>query len=437
MTVNSNNSPKLTHPLKLSQSLNVFNLKFSSNVCIVFALLLGILTGLWDQPFLNQAANIISQVFINLLKLVSTPIIFLSILATVSGMNNVKEFKNISVKLIKYTLLTTYIAAAIALLLYLAFDLPNALAGTQESVTASAASKGYISYLIDTIPSNLFSPFIQSHVIAVLFLAILLSLATLALPENQRLTIHQVVSSFNALFMKIASWIIYLIPLAIWSFITLFLKDIQGALPIKQIGLYLATIVTANLIQGFIVLPLLVKYRGISPLKLAIQMLPALSLAFFSKSSSATLPMSIRCAQEKAGISKKLSNIAFPLCTAINMNGCAAFIFVTVLFVSMSNGVHFSTLEMVLWTLIATVAAIGNAGVPMGCYFLSTAFLVAMDVPLNLMAIILPFHALIDMLETAINVWSDSCVVAMVDREIDLDTELADELLCNKSEINI
>lgn len=409
---------------------------FCANVGILSALVLGVLTGLWDQPILNQAANIVSQIFINLLKLVSTPIIFLSILATVSGMNNAKEFKSISVKLIKYTLLTTYIAALIAFLLYLAFDLQNSLASNAQNATIASAesSKGYIGYLLDTIPSNLFSPFIQSHVMAVLFLAILLSLATLALPEQQRATIHQSVSSFNALFMKIASWIILLIPLAIWSFITLFIKDIQGTLPFKQIALYLATIVSANLIQGFIVLPLLAKYRGISPSKLAANMLPALSMAFFSKSSSATLPLSIRCAQERAGISKKLSDLAFPLCTAINMNGCSAFIFVTVLFVSMSNGIQFSMPEMILWTFIATIAAIGNAGVPMGCYFLSTAFLAAMNVPLNLMAIILPFHALIDMLETSINVWSDSCVVAIVDREMGSKQELADQLFATNED---
>ena len=74
---------------------------------------------------------------------------------------------------------------------------------------------------------------------------------------------------------------------------------------------------------------------------------------------------------------------------------------------------------MVLWILIATVAAVGNAGVPMGCYFLTSALLATMDVPLGLMGVILPFYALIDMLETAINIWSDSCVAAIVDERED------------------
>lgn len=392
--------------------------KINSNIAILLGLTLGIFSGYLDYPLLNQSADVTSKIFINLLKLVSAPIIFLSILATVSGMNNIKEFKHISKKLIKYTCLTTYIAAVIAFLLYLILDPANSALSQQTQTVASDTGKGYLSYILQAIPSNIVTPFSENHIISVLFLAILLSFATLALPEEQRRSLHLFLASLNALFIKLASWIVQLIPIAIWSFITLFIKEIQSGLNVTHILLYLLTIAAANLIQGFVVLPLIVKMKGISPSKLAYHMLPALSLAFFSKSSSATLPMTMRCAEERAGMPKKLSNLAFPLCTAINMNGCAAFILITVLFVSTSNGMHYSTLEMFMWTIVATIAAIGNAGVPMGCYFLSTAFLVAMNVPLNIMAIILPFYALLDMLETSINVWSDSCVVAMVNQEM-------------------
>ena len=85
------------------------------------------------------------------------------------------------------------------------------------------------------------------------------------------------------------------------------------------------------------------------------------------------------------------------------------------LFVSQSQGHVYAAWEMGLWVLIATMAAVGNAGVPMGCYSLATAFLAAMSVPLPMMALILPFYSVLDMLETAVNVWSDACVALMVD----------------------
>src|SRR5262249_37762809 len=148
------------------------------------------------------------------------------------------------------------------------------------------------------------------------------------------------------------------------------------------------------LIQAFVVLPGFLRANGLSSIRLAKQMLPALSVAFFSKSSSAALPMAMRCAEENAGISRKVASFSLPLCTTINMNACAAFILITVLFVSMSHGAVYSGMEMALWVLIATIAAIGNAGVPMGCYFMASAFLAAMNMPLNILGIILPFYTL-------------------------------------------
>lgn len=397
----------------------------NANLAMGAACLLAILTGYLNIPLLNTLAQGISHVFMNLLKLVSIPIIFLSITSTVSGMDSIHEFKNLGKKVVKYTLLTTYIAAAIALVLFLILDPVSDYVMAPESKGAVEIQKGYLTYLMQAIPSNLLHPFIENHVIAVLFLAVLFSLATLALPDNHRTVIHSVFSSFYAMVMKVTSWIVYWIPLAVWSFIVLFIKDLQQGLEMKSLFLYLLCVILANVIQGLVVLPLFAKARGVSPIKLAKGMFPALSLAFFTKSSSATLPTAMRCAEERVGISKKLAAFTFPLCTTINMNGCSAFILTTVLFVSMSNGMTYSMTEMVMWTFVATIAAIGNAGVPMGCYFLSGAFLAAMNMPLNILGVILPFYALIDMLETVINVWSDSCVVAAVNRDMQLENPIS------------
>ena len=99
------------------------------------------------------------------------------------------------------------------------------------------------------------------------------------------------------------------------------------------------------------------------------------------------------------------------------MNACAAFILITVLFVSEINGYTFSISEMLLWVFLATGGAIGNAGIPMGCYFMAMSYLISMKVPLNTMGIILPIYTIIDMFETAINVWSDVCITQIVNKE--------------------
>lgn len=400
------------------------NLFKNVNFWTLLALLLALFTGYLHQPVLYGVANGVSEIFINLLKLVSVPIIFLSIVSTISGMDNLQEFKSMGKRVLKYTILTTVLASTVALSIFLVIDPVQQQFSSDLKQTVQTGQKGYIDYLFKIIPSNMLQPFLENHVIGVLFLAVVISLAILTLPLQQRTLLHSVFSSVYQVIMKLTSWVVWLMPIAIWSFVTLFIKDMRGGLEIGSIALYLACVLLANLIQGLVVLPTFIKLKGVSPIKLAKSMLPALSVAFFTKSSSATLPFAMRCCEMNAGLSRKTVDFTMPLCTTINMNGCAAFILITVLFVSMSYGVTYSLMDQIAWIFVATIAAIGNAGVPMGCFFLSSALLASLNVPLNILGVILPFYTLVDMVETSLNVWSDSCVVAVVDREITLENAI-------------
>jgi Na+/H+-dicarboxylate symporter len=391
---------------------------FNSNLVFILAALLGLGTGFLEIGFLEALASAVSEVFINLLKLVSLPIIFLSIVSTASSMESISEIKNLGKKVIKYTLLTTVTAAALALALFVGIDPVRSVAVAHSTVGETLPQPSYLNYLIHIIPSNIVQPFSENQVVGVLFLAMLLSLAILSLPAHNRGVLHHFFSSLYMAIMKITTWIVRLMPLGVWAFVALFVRDFKHGLDVESLALYLTVVLLANLIQAGVILPLFLQWKGISAIALFRSMFPALSVAFFTKSSSAALPMAIKCAQERAGVENRIASFTLPLCTTINMNACAAFILTTVLFVSMSQGMVYSPLEMGVWIFIATVAAVGNAGVPMGCYFLSSAFLAAMNVPLNILGVILPFYAMIDMLESAINVWSDSCVTAIVNKEI-------------------
>lgn len=395
-------------------------LSFLLNNAFLFAVATGcgLFAGYMNNDTVNNVAHGISNIFISLLKLVSLPIIFLSIISTASSMESARELRTLGQKVIKYTLLTTVIAATIALILFVLIDPVRSHIQELAAGQAVKVNGSYFKYIQQIIPSNIVKPFVENNVIGVLFIALILSLSIIALPAENRKILHNFFSSLYAAIMKMTTWIVKLMPFAIWAFITLFIHDLHEGLEIESLALYLATVIAANLIQGFIVLPLLLKFKKISPIKTAKGMFPALSVAFFTKSSNAALPMAMKCAEERVGVSRRVASFSLPLCTTINMNGCAAFILTTVLFVSMSNGVTYTPIEMILWIFLATIAAVGNAGVPMGCYFLSSAFLATMNVPLNILGIILPFYTIIDMVETALNVWSDSCVATIVDHEV-------------------
>jgi Na+/H+-dicarboxylate symporter len=400
--------------------------KIHPTFLFALAIVLGVAAGYMQNSLIFQVAETLSSLFINLLKLVSLPIIFLSIVSTAAGMENMEQIKRLGQKVIKYTLLTTLIAATMALALFIGI---NPVRGespppSPEVAAQDAASSSYWSFFIQIVPSNIVQPFNENNVIGVLFLAMIFSFAIVSLPAQHRTALHSFFSGIYAAVMTITRWIVVIMPIAIWAFITLFMRDLSQGLNLENLALYLTCVLAANLLQALVVLPLFLKAKGISPWFMVKGMLPALSVAFFTKSSAAALPMAMRCAEERIGISRRVASFSLPLCTTINMNACAAFILITVLFVSMSQGVSYTFPEMSVWILLATIAAIGNAGVPMGCYFLASAFLATMNIPLHLLGFILPFYSLIDMLESAINVWSDSCVTAVVHKEIEEESPL-------------
>ena len=395
------------------------NQLWGSGTVVLIAAALGILCGLLDISAINSAAEVIGELFIRLLKLVSTPIIFFSVLSTLTGMANLHDAGVLGGRVIRYTLLTTVIAATIALLLFVVIDPAGqaALASSPVTTAQTESHTSYWQYAIEIVPTSFITPFMEGQVISVLFLALVLSFAILNLPTQRRERLQLLFEDLFGAIMKLTAGFLKLLPLAVWAFVTGFVENLAQNGVGNHLILYFTCILLANVVQAVVILPLLLASKGLSPIKTFRGMLPALTVAFFAKSSSAALPAAMNAAQNRLGISSRVAGFSFPLCITINMNACAGFILITVLFVSMLNGISFSGVELAAWVVIATIAAIGNAGVPMGCFLLASTLLATMNVPLELMGVILPVYALIDMLESAINVWSDACVTCIVDKE--------------------
>lgn len=323
-----------------------------------------------------------------------------------------------------YTLLTTVISACIALALFVLVK-PSARF-TEIGISTEANATGYLAVLSKTIPGNVLEPFLESNVIAAAFLSSLLAIFSLSLPETERSFVRSAFNTLFSLLINIAKGVLKMLPLATFAFSLLFVREMRtGSLELSSFGGYLFCVVGANCLQGIVVLPLFLKTKGLSPVQTFKLMSRPLVTAFFSKSSAATLPLTMEVAEENLHIHPTISRFVFPLCSVINMNACAAFILTTVLFIGISNGITFSPLSLISWGFIATLAAVGNAGVPMGCYFLTSSLLSSMNIPLGLLGLILPAYALLDMLETLINVWSDCCVVSLINKKFsDFDIEL-------------
>lgn len=380
----------------------------------------GLLTGWWGNETVMMLAGHTATIIKNLLELVSLPVIFLSIVSSLAGMESSREASLIGGLVLRYTILTTALAALVGLVLFFVFDPVGTV--TFGAVTASAGSHtaSYSDFLLGMFPSNLVQTFSgQGSVMAVVFVGLLFGAAILHLKDKERILLRDGFSALFNMMIAVTRFILWCMPVAVWAFTALFMYSMhENEAQLAQIGWYVVTVLMANVVQGMIILPLFAWAKGLSPRRLFVAFRPALTLAFVSKSSNMTLPVTLECAQNNAGISERVARFCLPLCATVNMNGCAAFILITLMFVAASSGVAIGLYDIGAWVLLATAAAVGNAGVPMGCFFLTSAFLVHLHLPLDIMGIILPVYALLDMVETALNVWSDACVTAVVDRDL-------------------
>lgn len=395
------------------------NKKKSYKIAVLYliAILFGIFSGLANIPLLENMGLLISDIFMKIFKCISLPIIALSIIVTLSNYSSKGGMHKLWQRAICYTITTTIVAASVTCGLYLLIK-PENVNVLIENTPNLENTSSYFNHLANLVPSNIFSPFLEHQVIGVLLIGLVIGIAIRYIKEEEpRNSISNFFKGTHAIFLVITAWVVKIIPLGLYGFITATVVQFKGGLGLKGIGKYLLIVIAANIIQGFIILPLWLKMHKIKPFSMMKMMLPALSLAFFSKSSTGTLPVTIETAEKKLNMDPKVSRFILPLCTTINMNGCAAFIFATVIYLMQNQGILITPGTLFIWIFIATLAAIGNAGVPMGCFFLSASLLSGMNVPITLLGVILPFYSLIDMIETALNVWSDTCVATVVDKK--------------------
>ena len=389
------------------------------------ALVVGTVLGMLGVGWIDSVTNFVATIYTRLFQFVAIPTIALAVTTTLARFGTQKDTGRIFRHTITYTLLTTVAAAAVGMLLYrfIAPDnLPlDAFQGDTgiDSVKQELGDASYMDYIIGIVPDNVLRPLVEGNVLSLLLIAVAVGIALARMPEtDSKRTLMNGLNGLQNLVSTLIHWLIDILPIGIVAFAAQLSAEVTAGTVVTSIGKYVAVILGGNLLQFCVVLPLFLMARGLNPIRVARAMTPAVLMALFTKSSAATLPVTIQSAEERLGVDSRVARFVLPICTTINMNGCAAFIFVTSLFVMQNGGVEITWGTMIMWLFISVVAAIGNAGVPMGCYFLTLSLMSGVGAPIAIMGIILPVFTVLDMIETAENVWSDSCVAAMTDRDI-------------------
>ena len=389
----------------------------------ISALVIGALLGLVGINWIDETATFLANIYTRLFQLVAVPTIVLAVTTTLATLSS-KGTGRIFAHTLSYTLLTTTAAAIVGALLYVTIapeNIPQSLLTEAEgSVEASAEvvkQEGYLGHILSVIPNNIVRPLLDGNVLSLLLLAFAIGLGLARLPESEnKQAVMRLLLGLQELLFQLIHALIWALPLGIAAFAAQLSAQLSAGIIADSLGKYVLVVLFGNSVQFFIVLPLFLVARGLNPIKVLRAMSPAVLMALFTKSSAATLPITMQSAEQRLGVTPSIARFVLPICTTINMNGCAAFILVTSLFVMQQGGTPITLPTILLWILISVISAVGNAGVPMGCYFLTLSLMSGIGAPIAVLGLILPIYTIIDMIETAENVWSDSCVCAIVGR---------------------
>ena len=381
------------------------------------ALIVGALLGLLGLGWLNTVMDFIATVYTRLFQLLAVPTIVLAVITTFATFGS-QGSGRIFGRTLTYTLLTTFAAATVGAILFVFVapgNLPLEAINNSADTTDVSTQTSYIDHIISIIPNNIVRPILEGNVLSLLLLAFAVGIGLSKLPESEnKAVVVKGLSGLQELLFLLIRGLIWTLPLGIVAFSAQLSAQISAGMVADSIGKYVLVVIGGNVIQFFVVLPLFLLSRGLNPIHVLGKMTPAVLMALFTKSSVATLPVTMETAENRLGVRKNIARFVLPICTTINMNGCAAFILVTSLFVMQNGGTPITLPTILLWILISVVSAVGNAGVPMGCYFLTLSLMSGVGAPIAILGIILPIYTIIDMIETAENVWSDSCVAAIV-----------------------
>ncbi len=383
-------------------------------------------------------------IFLGLLKMLIIPLIATSVIVGVTSAGDFRQLGRIGTVTLIYYVATMVIAAAIGLILVTSIRpgekiTPQQRQEAQATYEASAGIKGDIeqgpkglvgalqNLVQQIIPTNIVRAAADGRLLPIIFFSILLAIVLTTIGERGRM-IADLIGGFFEAIMKLVHVVIWLTPIGVFSLLAWTVARIGLEVFAEAIGIYMLTVISGLAIHGFIVLPLVcILFARCNPLKYMHQMRQALLTALGTDSSSATLPVTIECATEYGGVSKRSAGFVLPLGATINMDGTALYEAVAVVFLAQAYGIHLDLATLVLVAITATFAAIGAAGSPSAGLVTMVIVVETVNgtlaglpgspaIPVAAIGLIVGVDRIVDMFRTAVNVWGDAVGAKLIDR---------------------
>ena len=394
-------------------------------IAIALAALVGIVSSP-DSKVLGIAyiplCGFLGKLFLNALTLLVVPLVSSSVVFGISQMGRDSSFSRLGAKTLFFYVLTTFLAVMTGLLCVQLIQ-PGLYSTAPLSVSSEAmaaidhAAASPIRVLGDMIekliPVNIFEAAVSGNMLGVIFFSLLFGFALAKIESEASHTIANVLKGLFHTLMKMTHFLMKAMPLGVFCLVAQAVAS-QKSEDIVKLLFFFLTVLLALVLFMFVVLPLLLRIMGLSPLRHIRAMAPAIVAAFSTSSSAAALPVTMDCVEKRAGVSNRVCSFVIPLGTSLNMAGSALYECVAVFFIAQVYGIPLSIMHQALIVFLSLITSMGIAGIPSGSLVAIIIVLKTLGFPAEGLALILPFDRILDMCRTTANVLSDTTSAVLV-----------------------
>jgi DAACS family dicarboxylate/amino acid:cation (Na+ or H+) symporter len=393
----------------------------------------------WVTTLTTYVTQPAAQIFLRLLFMLVLPLLFSALVMGVSEMGDMGALGRAGWRTLLFTLGLSSVAVIVGLVTVNLFRpgdgvdpalahklLGEAASGARSIIERSPKSLEGPAAIVEIIPSNVFAAAAENEILPVMFFALMFGVGVVLLQNRSPavLTLKTAVEGLFEVSMMLISLVIRLAPIAI-ACLMFNLAALFGWDLLVRLGAYAGVVLLALGIHMFVVYSLAVwMFGGMSPLAFFRGSQEAILVAFSTASSNATLPTSLKVAEERLNLPPRISRFVLTIGATANQNGTALFEGVTVLFLAQFFGVDLSLAQQLMVMLVCILGGVGTAGVPAGSLPVVAMILGMVGVPPQGIGLILGVDRFLDMCRTSLNVTGD-LVAAVVVSKPERDAEAA------------
>ncbi|MBI1186203.1 MAG: cation:dicarboxylase symporter family transporter [Alphaproteobacteria bacterium] len=420
------------------------------HVLMLAGFLIGLVAGLWVNLTIGADAAAVSwitanvtgpigQIFLRLLFVLVLPLLFSALVVGVAEMGDLQSLGRVGLKTLFMTIVMSAIAVAIGLVLVNAFQpgvgvdpaaaqamMADYAERADSIVSGAPATVEAGQFFLDLIPQNAFKAAADSQFLSVMVFAVLFGIGLVLAKSPVTDHLQTTIQGVYEVMMKLIGIVIQLAPIAVACFMFNLAAEFGWDLLVR-LAAYCAVALSAMAIHMFIVYPVIVWLAGgMNPIAFFTRVRDPMLVAFSTASSNATLPVSLRAAQEELNLPRKIARFVLTIGATGNQNGTALFEGVTVLFLAQFFGIELSLPQQIIVMLVCILGGIGTAGVPAGSLPVIAMILVMVGVAPEGIALVLGVDRFLDMCRTTLNVTGDLVIATVVSRG-ESDAELKPE----------